>query len=415
MRKLVCWLAILALVMSACGAMADNVLLLKEGSSSSKTVAVLQNDLISLGYLSGEPDGHYGEGTAEAVRAFREAHHLSPEGGVDTDMVVAIYEDQGRPTLTEGMRTMPVFAVQRVLVIAGFLGDTPDGAFGKGTLEAAKSYMDFAAEEMVLFAQQREDERTASLETLNATDMPVPMDEAIINAENVVTDGSINALWFDFILSGKVAYGPTLRQGDNSPAVKRMQLRLQALKYLAAGTDGNFGENTTRALKYFQYKNGLNQSGEFDPDTQAILYSDSAEVSDEYVSPYKAFVDTNKCRVYIAAWTGTGYDTTHLVKTMKCSPGKNSTPTKKGTFQASGQGGVRWWHMDGCWVQYPFIIDGGYFFHSLLYNYKGAKRPTSASVANLGHKASHGCVRLALDDSRWIYENCLPGMTVVIK
>ena len=121
MRKLVCWLAILALVMSACGAMADNVLLLKEGSSSSKTVAVLQNDLISLGYLSGEPDGHYGEGTAEAVRAFREAHHLSPEGGVDTDMVVAIYEDQGRPTLTEGMRTMPVFAVQRVLVIAGFV------------------------------------------------------------------------------------------------------------------------------------------------------------------------------------------------------------------------------------------------------------------------------------------------------
>ena len=413
MRKFLSWLMILALTLGACGALADDTTPLLVEGNSGNVVATLQADLISLGFMSGEADGKFGEGTTQAVSAYRAARGL-PEGGVDVEMIRAIYADQGSPVLGVGTRSMAVYAVQRVMVIAGFLGDSPDGKFGNGTLEATKSYMEFAADEMVAYTQQKEDERTASLETLSVTDMPVPMDEAIISRETVMTDGSVTPQWFEFILSGKVAYGPTLREGDKSPAVKRMQLRLKALKYLAAGTDGAFGENTTRALKYFQYKSGLNQTGEFDPDTQAALYSETAIVSDEYVSPYKAFVNTNKCRVYIAEWTGTGYDTKHLVRTMKCSPGKNSTPTKKGTFQAVGQGGT-WWHMDGCWVRYAFIIDGGYFFHSLLYSHKGASRPTSSSVANLGHKASHGCVRLALEDCKWIYDNCLPGMTVVIK
>ena len=61
------------------------------------------------------------------------------------------------------------------------------------------------------------------------------------------------------------------------------------------------------------------------------------------------------------------------------------------------------------------IIDGGSFFPSVLFSYEGDPTPTSTSVNNLGSNASHGCVRLAVEDAKWIYENCLPGMTVVIK
>ena len=64
---------------------------------------------------------------------------------------------------------------------------------------------------------------------------------------------------------------------------------------------------------------------------------------------------------------------------------------------------------------YAFVIDGGYFFHSVLFNREGDTKPTNSSVANLGRNASHGCVRLAVDDAKWIYENCKPGMTVVIE
>ena len=413
MRKLLSWLMILALALNLAGALAEGTLLLKEGNSGD-AVTVLQKDLISLGYLSGTADGHYGEATAQAVRAYRAGKGLSSEGGVDADMILAIYEDQGSPTLTTGSASICVYALQRALLIAGFLNEAPDGKFGKSTMDASKAYMKYAANEMVTFAQEKEDARVSGLEALSAAEMPVPVDEAIITAENVVTDGTVNSTWFEFIISGQVSYGPTLRRGDKSTAVKRMQLRLQTLKYLAAGTDGSFGENTERALKYFQYKNDLPQTGEFDPATQEAIYSEAAVVSDEYVSPYKAFVNTKTNRLYIAKWTGTHYDTDNC-KVTKCTTGKKSTPTVKGTFQAVGQGGVQWWHMDGCWVQYPFIIYRGYFFHSLLYNNQGDKHPTSASVSNLGKNASHGCVRLALNDAKWIYENCVPGMTVVIK
>ena len=34
---------------------------------------------------------------------------------------------------------------------------------------------------------------------------------------------------------------------------------------------------------------------------------------------------------------------------------------------------------------------------------------------NLGRKASHGCIRLKIDDAKWIYDNCPYGTTVVIQ
>ena len=56
---------------------------------------------------------------------------------------------------------------------------------------------------------------------------------------------------------------------------------------------------------------------------------------------------------------------------------------------------------------------GGVLFHSVLYSAK-KKGPTNSSVNALGRKASHGCVRLAVDDAQWICENCPEGTTVVI-
>ena len=37
------------------------------------------------------------------------------------------------------------------------------------------------------------------------------------------------------------------------------------------------------------------------------------------------------------------------------------------------------------------------------------------SESNLGRKASHGCIRLKIDDAKWIYDNCPYGTTVVIQ
>ena len=49
----------------------------------------------------------------------------------------------------------------------------------------------------------------------------------------------------------------------------------------------------------------------------------------------------------------------------------------------------------------------------MLYNEKGGA-VTQSSVNNLGRKASHGCVRLSVEDAKWIYNNCPVNTKVVV-
>lgn len=420
MKKFLSWILLLALLFSTCGAMADGTVILKKGSTGAG-VKLLQNELKKQGYGSGKADGKYGSGTMELVESFRMAHGLSERSSVDNDMVLELYKAQGSPVLKQGSTGLAVYALQRVLYLSGFLSTAPDGKFGKTTLNGAKKYMEKAREDMVAFLEEKEAaEAAAALPTVAPTlavvsDMPIIEDEPIVLTpeERVKADGKVDAEWLEYMLSGRRPYCKVLKKGDKNAAVKRMQTRLKKLKYLGSYADGKFGTGTVRALKYFQYRNGLEQTGQLDTATQQKFFSEDAKKSDEYVSAYKAYVSRSKNKVWIYKWTGKGYK--KLVKTFRCTTGARSTPTISGTFQAVGQAGVRWWHMDGCWVQYCFIIDGGYFFHSLLYNRKGAKNPTSSSVHNLGKNASHGCVRLELKNAKWIYDNCEPGMTVVIK
>ena len=106
---------------------------------------------------------------------------------------------------------------------------------------------------------------------------------------------------------------------------------------------------------------------------------------------------------------------TVLVRTMKCSTGKDSTPTPKGTFQNSTGPGARWHYFKKykCWAQYAYYIQGDIMFHSVLYNEKDGP-VTQSSVNNLGRKASHGCVRLSVEDAKWIYTNCPVNTKIIV-
>ncbi len=53
---------------------------------------LLQQALIAQGYLTGEPDGVYGEGCAAAVRAYQKDHGMEETGVADADLVKAILE-----------------------------------------------------------------------------------------------------------------------------------------------------------------------------------------------------------------------------------------------------------------------------------------------------------------------------------
>ena len=67
--------------------------------------------------------------------------------------------------------------------------------------------------------------------------------------------------------------------GSGSAAIKRVQLRLYALGYLAKSesVDGNYGATTAAAIGLFQKANGISVTGRADPATMKALYSTAAK------------------------------------------------------------------------------------------------------------------------------------------
>ena len=68
----------------------------------------------------------------------------------------------------------------------------------------------------------------------------------------------------------------TLKKGSSGSAVKKVQQRLKDLGYYTSVCDGDYGSKTVTAVKAFQKKNGLTQSGECDAETLNKLNSDDA-------------------------------------------------------------------------------------------------------------------------------------------
>jgi lipoprotein-anchoring transpeptidase ErfK/SrfK len=71
-------------------------------------------------------------------------------------------------------------------------------------------------------------------------------------------------------------------------------------------------------------------------------------------------------------------------------------------------------HYD-CWAQYAFRIKGGVLFHSVLFQQAKESTLLEGSVKKVGRKASHGCVRVSVEDAKWIFENCAAGTTVIVE
>lgn len=98
------------------------------------------------------------------------------------------------------------------------------------------------------------------------------------------------------------------------------------------------------------------------------------------------------------------------IKAMTCSVG---TATPLGVFKTPIK--YRWKLLNGdVWGQYSTRVVGGILFHSVYY-YKLDPTTLSWSQYNkLGTTASQGCIRLTVEDAKWIYDNCPIGTTVEI-
>lgn len=73
-----------------------------------------------------------------------------------------------------------------------------------------------------------------------------------------------------------------LKRGDKGDEVQALQERLIELKWLEGTADGDYGPKTETAVKDFQGKNGLKETGIADGKTQKVLFSSSAKKKKVY-------------------------------------------------------------------------------------------------------------------------------------
>lgn len=98
-----------------------------------------------------------------------------------------------------------------------------------------------------------------------------------------------------------------------------------------------------------------------------------------------------------------------LLYKWSCTVGKPETPTITGTFFVSGR--KPYFGSSTYRVKYATRIRGSYYYHSILFNAEG----TEVIDDTLGEALSHGCIRLAIENAQWIYDNILDSTTIIIN
>ncbi|WP_066889359.1 L,D-transpeptidase [Clostridium nigeriense] len=101
----------------------------------------------------------------------------------------------------------------------------------------------------------------------------------------------------------------------------------------------------------------------------------------------------------------------NLIKEFTCSTGVEGKETPKGIFAVTNRGD--WFYAEEFqqgakyWVQFM----GDYLFHSLPFD------ETQSTVLDytLGVPASHGCIRLNVEDAKWLYDNISNDTKIIIN
>jgi peptidoglycan hydrolase-like protein with peptidoglycan-binding domain len=344
----------------------------------------LQSALIRLNYLDDKATGNFGENTLEAVKYFQKLNNLPVTGVADKatqDLAATATTAAERPAYKEvqkGDKGKTVRAMQQKLVELGLMEGPGDGIYGSDTTDAINRFEDYLEEQGDSYTV--EDANTATTEFQEKLDGATPV------------------------------FLTALKSGSKDVSeVKRLQRRLNALGYIGRLTiDGQYGSGVKDAITLFQGNNGLPQTGEADEATQKLLYSKDAV---GMLTKYRLSVILSEQKVYVYELNAEKkYD---LINTFACSTGYFG-PTPTGVFTTTGP--YQRWHYFkdfAIWAQYAYHIEGDILFHSVLYKKKGGS-PTWGSVHSLGNKASHGCVRLSVENAKWLYEHCEAGTVVTI-
>lgn len=126
--------------------------------------------------------------------------------------------------------------------------------------------------------------------------------------------------------------------------------------------------------------------------------------------PYKIMVNRlkNCITIYILDENN---EYTVPYKAMICSTGGSNTPL--GSFKISSKYDFKELFYKS-YGQYCSRIYGHILFHSSGNNSLNKDDLNASDYNRLGEGVSHGCIRLTVEDAKWIYDNCPSGTQVVV-
>lgn len=401
-KKLISILLILALLLTACGYM-----------------VVEDSDRVTIGSVFG-------------LSAYAEDESVNPSADSMTEEIPDKKEEPF--PLKVGTRGEEVKKLQSLLKEYGFMTGHTDGIFGKQTADGVQNAQEYKQKldreeaeikkreriEIIkimqetarknLYALYTEDEMSASKMEADFSMMEISVNEEPLKENYESEKGVCDEELLNYLADDFIRYTQTLKKGSKGEDVKRLQRKLVGANYLPGGIDGQYGNDTFLAIKYFQRLNGLKETGIADEKTQMLLFSDDHKIAEKPIYRYKVEISISKQKVYVYEWHYGSYS--KLVKTMTCTTGTTETPTPLGTFKMGGPCG-RWYYFKkfDCWAQYASRIVGGILFHSVIYSEKDVSTLRQSTVNALGTRASHGCVRLSVENAEWIYRNIPAGTT----
>jgi lipoprotein-anchoring transpeptidase ErfK/SrfK len=101
-----------------------------------------------------------------------------------------------------------------------------------------------------------------------------------------------------------------------------------------------------------------------------------------------------------------------VLREMMCSGGAPDSPTPLGEYVTSQKIEYAWVERFGVGAYYWIRFFEDYLIHSVPFDENGEM--ILEEYEKLGNPASHGCIRLKLEEARWLYETLPLGVKVVI-
>ena len=388
---------------------------------SGDEVLEMQIRLSELSYYTGNLSGEFHESTRAALKAFQQDYGLEATGRGDSATLSVLYSAEYKP-LKYGSTGDDVKKLQKRLMEYGYYTGKISGNFLEGTRNAVR---DFQTKNSLSVSGEADIATQALLysgsalgrtDKSGATATPAPTSSFLVDetaAQEVVPTASASA-----------KFEKTLKHGSKGQQVKELQARLTELGYYTGPISGNFLGKTNTAVKKLQTQNALKADGIVTEDLWHLIFNDATVVLPQHTAkptpeptpvPFAITVDVRN-QVTIVYGRDENGEYNVVVREMLCSTGKVKTPSDPGDWVLNGRH-ARWCYFPkwGGHAQYWTRINKNIAFHSVIYNTVNSMDLSVKSYKILGHRASHGCIRLTVADAKWIYDNIGEGTVVSIR